>query len=239
MFKIRPAFLLLIPLFCSVSSTRNAPQQDNIYTHKTASDGGTGKFYYGREIAHIMDFGGSAWLERNSREVEENSNLAISKLPINDNSVVADIGAGTGYYTFKIYSRISKGKVYAEEIQTDAVNYLKNKAGQLGAVNVIVIKGNEKSPELPENSIDLALMVDVYHELSYPHEMLQSIRKSLKPKGKLLLLEYRAEDPKIDIKPLHKMSVKQANKELSANGFRIVEDGEFLPIQHYLLYEKD
>jgi SAM-dependent methyltransferase len=188
MFKIWSVFLLLIPLFCSVSSTRNALQQDNIYTYKTASDGGTGKFYYGREIAHIMDFGGSAWLERNSRQVEENSNLAISKLPINDNSVVADIGAGTGYYTFKIYSRISKGKVYAEEIQTDAVNYLKNKAGQLGAMNVIVVKGNEKSPELPENSIDLALMVDVYHELSYPHEMLQSIRKSLKPKGKLLLL---------------------------------------------------
>jgi ubiquinone/menaquinone biosynthesis C-methylase UbiE len=186
-----------------------------------------------------MDFGGSAWLERNSREVEENSNLAISKLPINDNSVVADIGAGTGYYTFKIYSRISKGKVYAEEIQTDAVNYLKNKAGQLGAMNVIVVKGNEKSPELPENSIDLALMVDVYHELSYPHEMLQNIRKSLKPKGKLLLLEYRAEDPKVDIKPLHKMSVKQANKELSANGFHLIEDGEFLPIQHYLLYEKE
>jgi SAM-dependent methyltransferase len=239
MFKIRPAFLLLIPLLCSVSSNHSSKQQDNIYTYKTASDGGTGKFYYGREIAHIMDFGGSAWLERNSREVEENSNLAVSKLPINDNSVVADIGAGTGYYTFKIYNRISKGKIYAEEIQTDAVNYLKNKAGQLGAMNVIVVKGNEKSPELPENSIDLALMVDVYHELSYPHEMLQNIRKSLKPKGKLLLLEYRAEDPKVDIKPLHKMSVKQANKELSANGFHIVEDGEFLPIQHYLLYEKD
>ena len=240
MFKIRPAFLLLIPLLCSVSSNHPGHQQkDEIYTYKTASDGGTGKFYYGREIAHIMDFSGSAWLERNSRSVEENSNMVVSKLPINENSVVADIGAGTGYYTFKIYNRITKGKIYAEEIQTDAVNYLKNKAGQMGTMNVIVVKGNEKSPELPENSIDLALMVDVYHELSYPHEMLQSIRKSLKPKGKLLLLEYRAEDPKVDIKPLHKMSVKQANKELSANGFHIVEDGEFLPIQHYLLYEKD
>ena len=153
--------------------------------------------------------------------------------------MVADIGAGTGYYTFKIYNRITKGKIYAEEIQDDAVNYLKNKAGQLAAMNVIVVKGNEKSPELPENSIDLALMVDVYHELNYPHEMLQSIRKSLKPKGKLLLLEYKAEDPKVDIKPLHKMTVKQANKELSANGFYLVEDGEFLPIQHFLLFEKN
>jgi len=239
MFKIGSAFLLLIPLLCSVSSNTNDQQKEDIYTYKTASEGGTGKFYYGREIAHIMDFSGSAWLERNSRQVEENSNLAVSKLPINENSVVADIGAGTGYYTFKIYNQITKGKIYAEEIQTDAVNYLKNKAGQLGAVNVIVVKGNEKSPELPENSIDLALMVDVYHELSYPHEMLQNIRKSLKQKGKLLLLEYRAEDPKVEIKPLHKMSVKQANKELTANGFHLVEDGEFLPIQHYLLYEKD
>ena len=239
MFKFRSAFLLLIPLLCAVSTSRSNQQQDNVYTYKTASDGGTGKFYYGREIAHIMDFSGSAWLERNTRQVEENANLVISKLPLNDNSVVADIGAGTGYYTFKIYNQVSKGKIYAEEIQTDAVNYLKNKAGQLGAMNVIVVKGNEKSPELPENSIDLALMVDVYHELSYPHEMLQSIRKSLKLKGKLLLLEYRAEDPKVDIKPLHKMSVKQANKELTANGFHLVEDGEFLPIQHYLIYEKD
>ena len=239
MLKIGSAFLLLIHLLCSVSNHKPQQKDDSIYTYKTASEGGIGKFYYGREIAHIMDFSGSAWLERNSRQIEENSDLAVSKLPINENSVVADIGAGTGYYTFKIYNRIVKGKIYAEEIQDDAVNYLKNKAGQLAAMNVIVVKGNEKSPGLPENSIDLALMVDVYHELNYPHEMLQSIRKSLKPKGKLLLLEYKAEDPKVDIKPLHKMTVKQANKELSSNGFHLVEDGEFLPIQHYLLFEKN
>ncbi|HEY9003207.1 MAG TPA: class I SAM-dependent methyltransferase [Mucilaginibacter sp.] len=239
MLKIGSAFLLLIPLLCSVSTPKPQQKNDSIYTYKTASEGGIGKCYYGREIAHIMDFSGSSWLDRNSRQIDENSDLAVSKMPINENSVVADIGAGTGYYTFKIYNRITKGKIYAEEIQDDAVNYLKNKAGQLAAMNVIVVKGNEKSPELPENSIDLALMVDVYHELNYPHEMLQSIRKSLKPKGKLLLLEYKAEDPKVDIKPLHKMTVKQVNKELSANGFRLVEDGEFLPIQHYLLFEKD
>jgi SAM-dependent methyltransferase len=239
MINTRSAFLLGIVLVCAGWSGGSSRQDDKIYIHKTASEGGTGKFYYGREIAQIMDFGGSPWLERNSRQVEENSNLAVSKLPIDENSVVADIGAGTGYYTFKIYQKVPKGKVYAEEIQNDAVTYLKNKAGQLNAMNVIVIKGKEQSPELPENSIDLALMVDVYHELSYPHEMLQSIRHSLKPKGKLLLMEYRAEDPKVDIKPLHKMSVQQVNKELSANGFHLVQDGEFLPIQHFLLYEKD
>jgi ubiquinone/menaquinone biosynthesis C-methylase UbiE len=234
MLNIKSAFL-----FIAFFAATHAQQQDNTYTYKKGEPGGTGKFYMGREIANIMNFSGSQWLERNSREVEENSNLAIAKLPLDKNSVVADIGAGTGYYTFKIYERVPQGKVYAEEIQDDAVNYLKNKAGQLNAMNVIVVKGGEKSPELPENSIDLAMMVDVYHELNYPHEMLQVIRRSLKAKGKLLLLEYRAEDPKVDIKPLHKMSVKQVNKELTANGFHLVQDGEFLPIQHFLLYEKD
>jgi precorrin-6B methylase 2 len=239
MLNVKSAFLLFIALVCSAWLTSTKPQRDEIYARKTPSAGGTGKIYFGREIAQIMSFDGSAWLERNSRAVEENSNLAVAKLPLNDNSVVADIGAGTGYYTFKIYNKVAKGKIYAVEIQDDAVNYLKNKAGQLNAENVIIIKGKERSPELPENSIDLAMMVDVYHELNYPHEMLQAIKRSLKPNGKLLLLEYKAEDPKIEIKPLHKMSVKQVNKELKANGFRLVQDGEFLPIQHFLLYEKD
>lgn len=214
------------------------PQQGKEYTYQTPSEGGTGKVYFGREIAKIMDFSGSAWLERKTREAEEHSDVTIEKLPINESSVVADIGAGSGYYTFKICYKVPKGRVYAEEIQNDAVSYLKNKAGQLDVQNVTVVKGLEQSPELPENSIDLAMMVDVYHELLYPHEMLENIRKSLKPNGKLLLIEYKAEDPKIEIRPLHKMSVKQASKELEANGFKLVEDGEFLPIQHFLLFEK-
>ncbi|MGZ4000218.1 MAG: class I SAM-dependent methyltransferase [Mucilaginibacter sp.] len=214
------------------------PFQDSVYQHKTASEGGTGKVYFDREIARIMDFSGSAWLERKTRQTEEHSDLTIEKLPIDQNSVVADIGAGTGYYTFKICEKVQQGRVYAVEVQDDAVNYLKNKVGQLDIKNVTVIKGKEQSPGLPEHSIDLAMMVDVYHELLYPHEMLQNIRKALKANGKLLLIEYKAEDPKVEIKPLHKMSVKQVSKELSANGFHLVQDGEFLPIQHFLLFEK-
>jgi len=230
---IRPVFLLILNLLLV------CPFQDSVYQHKTASDGGTGKVYFDREIARIMDFSGSAWLERKTRQAEEHSDLNIEKLPIDQNSVVADIGAGTGYYTFKICDKVPQGRVYAVEVQDDAVNYLKNKVGQLDINNVTVIKGKEQSPELPENSIDLAMMVDVYHELLYPHEMLQSIKRSLKPQGKLLLIEYRAEDPKVEIKELHKMSVKQVNKELTANGFHLVQDGEFLPIQHFLLFEKN
>lgn len=230
---IRPAFLLLLNLLLTY------PFQDSVYQHKNASDGGTGKVYFDREIARIMDFSGSAWLERKTRQTEEHSDLTIEKLPIDQNSVVADIGAGTGYYTFKICNKVQQGRVYAVEVQDDAVNYLKNKVGQLDIKNVTVIKGKEQSPELPENSIDLAMMVDVYHELLYPHEMLQNIRKALKAKGKLLLIEYKAEDPKVEIRPLHKMSVKQVSKELEANGFHLVQDGEFLPIQHFLLFEKN
>lgn len=193
----------------------------------------------GREIAQVMSFEGAAWLERNNRQQEENTALAISRLPIDKNSVVADIGAGTGYYTFKIAPMVTQGKVFAVEIQTDAIRYLEQRAKELNQGNVTVVKGGEQSPNLPANSTDLAIMVDVYHELLYPHEMLQNIHKALKPGGKLLLLEYRAEDPAVAIKELHKMRVTQVNKELKANGFKLLEQEEFMPIQHFLVYGKE
>jgi len=192
----------------------------------------------GREIAQVMSFEASDWLERSSRPQEENTDLAISKLPVMNNSVVADIGAGTGYYTFRIAKKVPDGKVYAVEIQDYAIRHLRARSIKLKQGNVIVVKGGEQSPNLPDNSIDLAIMVDVYHELLYPHEMLQAIRRALKPNGKLLLIEYRAEDPKVEIKTLHKTSVVQVNEELTANGFHLVEDGEFMPIQHFLVFGK-
>jgi ubiquinone/menaquinone biosynthesis C-methylase UbiE len=234
-------FLKLTLLFAMASTCLHAQQRptDSIYTYKTATPDGTGKYYKGREIAQVMGFEGAEWLERNTREKEENTKKAISKLPITSSSVVADIGAGTGYYTFPIAAKVPKGKVYAVEIQDPAIAYLQRRSKQLNLNNVIVVKGGEKSPNLPENAIDLAIMVDVYHELSYPHEMLQAIRRSLKPGGKLLLLEYRGEDPAVEIKPLHKTTIAQLNKELNANGFHLKQDGEFMPIQHFLVYQKD
>jgi len=210
----------------------------SIYTTKTPHPDGTGKVYYGREIAHVMSASGGDWLERDTRQEEENVALAISKLNLQSNSVVADIGAGTGYYTFRIAPKVPQGKVYAVEVQDEFLAALKTRKKELSLTNVEVIKGSNQSPNLPAASIDLAIMADVYHELEYPQEMLQAIHKALKPTGKLLLLEYRTEDPTIPIKELHKISVAQANKELGANGFKLYRKEDFLPIQHFLLYEK-
>ncbi|MEX2591176.1 MAG: class I SAM-dependent methyltransferase [Anditalea sp.] len=236
--KYSLAFCLF--LFCYASTYAQEKQlEDAAYTYKDPDPGGTGKVYMGREIAMVMSFQGKDWLERDSRPQEENTDLAISKLPVTKNSVVADIGAGTGYYTFRIAQKVSEGKVYAVEIQDDAIQYLKVRSNKLKANHVEPIRGGEKSPNLPDNSVDLAIMVDVYHELLYPQEMLEEIKQSLRPNGKLLLIEYRGEDPKVGIKKLHKMTVKQINKELTANGFHLVQNGQFMRIQHFLVYEKD
>ncbi|MCR9015316.1 class I SAM-dependent methyltransferase [Aquiflexum gelatinilyticum] len=237
---MKKLFLSFIFLFSmSFLFGQSQTKTDEIYTYKTPDRDGTGKVYMGREISQVMNFMGMSWLERSTRPQEENTELAIKNLPIDKKSVVADIGAGSGYYTFRIAKKVPEGKVYAVEIQDPAIKYLEDRSKELGFDNVVTIKGTEKSPMLPENSIDLAIMVDVYHELEYPHEVLQNIKKSLKPEGKLLLIEYRGEDPKVAIKRLHKMTVEQVTKELSANGFTLVQNGQFMKIQHFLVFEKE
>jgi ubiquinone/menaquinone biosynthesis C-methylase UbiE len=212
---------------------------DSVYTYRSPTRDGIGKFYMGREIAHVMGASGSAWLDRASRPQEENTQLAIDKIDVPPNAVIADIGAGTGYYTFKLVQKVPKGKVIAVEIQDELISELKARAKKLNHNNVEVIKGGTTSPNLPENSVDLAIMVDVYHELEYPVEVLQSIKKALKKNGQLLLIEYKGEDASVAIKPLHKTTVKGLNKELGANGFTLSYEGKFMPIQHFLLYKKN
>jgi ubiquinone/menaquinone biosynthesis C-methylase UbiE len=233
-------FLILLSLCLNFScqAQNKSKPVDSPYTYKTASPDGIGKVYMGREISFVMGFEGKDWLERQEREQEESISLALENLPINPKSVVADLGAGSGYYTFRIAPKVPEGKVYAVEIQDEAIQYLQNRSKELGFDNVNTVKGVENSPNLPENAIDLVIMVDVYHELEYPEEMLTEIRKSLKPDGKILLIEYRGEDPEVAIKPLHKMTVKQVEKELKANGFKLAENGQFMNIQHFLVFEK-
>jgi len=238
-----PVFLfLLAALFtlnrCGTAGTVATMTGDTTYTNKTPHPDGTGKVYKGREIAHVMSTGGADWLERSTRQQEEDADAAIAALPLSPNSTVADIGAGTGYYTFRIARRVPQGRVYAVEVQDEFVDTLRDRARQEGATNVTVVKGAERIPNLPDTAVDLAVMVDVYHELAYPREMLQALYKALRKNGRLLLLEYRAEDPSIPIKALHKLSVAQAKKELGANGFVLAEKKDFLPIQHYLLFRK-
>ena len=193
--------------------------------------------YMGREIALVIGTGEGGWLDRSTRQEEENSLRAIGNMMLNPQSVVADIGAGTGFYTFKVAEKVPKGKIYAVELQDAFVAELKERSQKLRLSNVEVVKG-VKGINVPDASLDLAFMVDVYHELEYPREMLQAIHRALKPDGKLLLLEYRAEDPKVSIRELHKMTAEQVRKELEANGFKLFKREDSLPIQHFLMFEK-
>ncbi|GAB3204324.1 ubiquinone/menaquinone biosynthesis C-methylase UbiE [Pontibacter aydingkolensis] len=235
-------FPLLMVLWLSTCTSCHAQKEKNIdkvYATKAPGPGGTGKVYMGREIARVIGTGGGNWLERSTRQEDENSLLAIDNMMLKPQSVVADIGAGTGFYTFRVAERVPQGKVYAVELQDAFIATLKERKQELGLNNVEVVKGGTQSINVPDATLDLAFMVDVYHELEYPQEMLQAIHKALKPGGKLVLLEYRAEDPKVAIRELHKMSAAQVKKELEANGFKLHKQVDALPIQHFLMFEKE
>ena len=238
-------FILIALLVTYTGCAQNAPDNgkaqagDSTYTYSRGSYDGIGKYYMGREIAHVMGAAGAAWLERAEREKEEGILKVLKAFPVTDSSVVADIGAGTGYYAFRVAPLVKLGKVYAVDIQDEMLAYLNTTIQSKSIKNVITVKGSEQNPNLPDNSVDLAFMIDVYHELEFPHEMLQNLRKALKPGGRILLLEYKGEDPSIPIKPLHKMTVVQAKKEMAANGFAFVATNVPLPIQHFLLFQKN
>jgi ubiquinone/menaquinone biosynthesis C-methylase UbiE len=193
----------------------------------------------GRVIAPVMGVGGADWLTRPEREAEEHPSVALDEIGIAPGSTVADIGAGVGYYSLLLARRVGPGgKVYANDIQQAMLDRLEARARAGGFKNIIPVLGVEDDPKLPANSVDVALLVDVYHEFSKPQAMLRHLRESLKPAGRLVLLEYRAEDPNVPIRPEHKMTVKQVVAELKPEGFRLVKRSEKLPWQHILIFGK-
>ncbi len=230
-------FLTLLP-HCEAQQTTSTASPETPYTFKTPSRDGIGKYYLGREISHVMGHLGAGWLERPEREREENVSQAIKNMQLQPGEHVADIGAGSGYYTFRMARKVPDGKVFAVDIQPEMLDIMRRKIRNEEIGNVELVKGEEKSPRLAENSVDMVLMVDVYHELSYPKEMMQEVVKALKPGGRFVLLEYRKEDPNVPIKRLHKMSEEQAVKEMKAVGLRLRENIDNLPWQHFMVFVK-
>lgn len=226
-------------VFCFISYFQCLGQTENKterYTYNTASYSGTGKSYMGREIAHVMGFQGMEWLERPEREAEESVGTLLQNMQIGMEDTIADIGAGSGYHTFKMAEIASKGLIYGVDIQEEMLFVMDARKESQELKNVTVILGGEQHVNLPENSIDKVLMVDVYHEFSYPFEMITAIKKALRPAGKIYLIEYRGEDPNVPIKKLHKMTEAQAIMELKASGFTLLENIDNLPWQHCMVF---
>lgn len=228
-------FLFSFTLF-QCHGQKSKTSADSVYTYQKQDPNGIGKWYMGREIAQVMGYQGISWLERPEREKEEETSLLIKNLDIQKTDHVADIGAGSGYHVFKMAPMANDGKVYAVDIQEEMLTAIDSKRKALQIENIELVKGSETSVNLPANTIDKILMVDVYHEFSFPQEMLLSLKKSLQPKGKIFLIEYRAEDASVPIKPLHKMSEKQAIMEFEAAGFKLLENIENLPWQHCMVF---
>ena len=233
---------ILLFLFATFLQSNECIAQNSIvekkYIFKEGDFNGIGKWYMGREIAYVMGYQGIGWLERSEREKEENVSKLIKNMRIKPNDVIADIGAGSGYHAFRMASLAPNGLVYAVDIQTEMLMAIENKKTFSEISNVETILGTEKSVQLPKNSVDKILMVDVYHEFSFPLEMIFSMKNALKSNGELFLIEYRAEDPLVPIKRIHKMSQKQAVKEMEAAGFKLRKNIENLPWQHCMVFVK-
>ena len=229
---------LLIALLISNKFFGQNTNKDNNYTFKRGDYNGIGKWFMGREIAYVMGFEGIGWLERSEREEEEDVSKLIKNMRIKPNDIVADIGAGSGYHTFKIAALTKNGFVYAVDIQPEMLMVIEETKETNKIKNIETILGTEKSIQLPSNSVDKILMVDVYHEFNFPAEIIVSIKRALKPNGELFLIEYRSEDSTVPIKAIHKMSEKQAVREMEAAGFKLKKNITNLPWQHCMVFVK-
>jgi ubiquinone/menaquinone biosynthesis C-methylase UbiE len=200
---------------------------------------GIGKFYLGREIARVVSHEGAAWLERPERAAEEQPDELVRRLRLQPGMVVADVGAGTGYLSRRLAREVGPtGVIYANEVQPQMLARLQQHAAREDIGNLRPVLGTEDDPRLPTNAIDLAIMVDVYHEFALPYEMLAGIHRALKPDGRLVFVEYRGEDPAVPIKPLHRMTESQVRREAEVHPFEWVETIRTLPRQHVIVFRK-
>ncbi len=222
--------LFLTVSFCTIGQDR--------YKIRAGDPNGINKWYMGRQIAHVMSHFGIDWLEREEREMEENTSLLLKNLAVKPGMVVADIGAGSGYHSALLSKMVGTGKVFAVDVEPEMIAYLNARIKQEKLSRIVPVLSTEQKVSLPENTIDMMLLVDVYHEFSFPYEMALSMRAALKPGGKLVLVEFRAEDPTVPIKTIHKMSEAQAIKEFKAAGFAFDKNIDNLPWQHCMLFRK-
>ncbi len=237
--RLIPALCLALIHSAAFSQSQPAKPEPRYQQLRSPNIDGIGKFYMGREISHVMGHQGADWLERPERVKEERPDLLITALKLKPGDTVADIGVGTGYIAWRMAQIVGeKGTVYGVDIQQEMLDLLVKNMVQRGLHNVKGALGTITDPKLPAASIDLAIMVDVYHEFDHPHEMLAGISRALKPGGRVVFVEYRAEDPQVPIKRLHKMSEVQVLREATAHPLEWVETIGTLPRQHIIILKK-
>jgi protein-L-isoaspartate O-methyltransferase len=223
----------------TASSTDSDKSQTSLYKKSKPSADGIGKIYMGREIAGVMGWQGASWLEREERGREERPDLLLPELNLKAGMTVADIGAGTGYYS-RLMAKVvgATGMVYAVDVQPQMVAMLKEVAAKTEFANIKPVLSNVNDVKLPPQSIDLAIMVDVYHELEFPHEVMTTIINSLKPEGRVVFVEYRAEDQRVPIKEVHKMTEAQVKREALTHALTWERTAATLPWQHVIIFRK-
>lgn len=232
---------LTIGLFaCAVAAAESPRPPAAQYQTKAADRDGIGKFYFDREIAKVMGHQAAGWLERPSRQEEERTDLLLEALDLKPGMVVADVGAGSGYFSWRMAQKVAPtGKIFANDIQPEMLELLMAQMKRRKVDQIVVpVLGTVQDPKLPDASADLILLVDVYHELDFPYEMAQAMVRALKPGGRLVLVEYRGEDPAVPIKRLHKMTTAQVRKELAVQALTFDRAIETLPQQHILFFRK-
>ncbi len=235
------AVLTLAPAALLGRQTEEPPAKEKTAKAKTAKRARRDPqgFYMGRQIADVMSFAGAEWLLRDTREQEEEPEKMLDALKIAPGATVADVGAGVGYTSLRLSTRVGpKGTVYATDLQPEMLRMLRDNASVAGVKNIKPLLATSRETKLPDAAIDLIVMVDVYHECPDPETTLQGLRKALKPGGRLVLVEFRAEDPEVPIKPEHKMTLRQARREVEPQGFAFKESLEILPWQHIIIFEK-